>query len=142
MNSLLKGSSGRWMAVAAVVLMITAVARAQLLPHGNTTGGGWVKLGTAHIDGNNDHDRIQGNGHDTYHRLRVRVIGATVQFDRIEVEYGDHTHGTIPFRFTISSGGTRTADIPDGPRDLTYVEFYYRKGPWTNKPEVQLYALP
>ena len=55
MNSLLKDSACRWMAVAAV-LMITAVAPAQLLPQGNTTGGGWVKLGTSHIDGSSDHD--------------------------------------------------------------------------------------
>ena len=132
--------SRRWMVMAAVVSLLTIVSSAQLRRGG--AGGGWVMLGTSHVDGNNDHDKISCHGKDAYRALKVHVMGGTVEFDRINVEWGNHSKRTIPFRFAIQSGGSRTVDLPGDVRDITYIEFYYRKGSWSNKPEVQLYGTP
>jgi hypothetical protein len=143
MDALMRRSR-RWLVLAGVVFAVTTFSSAQIRRGaiGGGGGGGWVLLGTSHVDGNNDHDKISCHGKDAYRALKVRVTGGAVQFERINIEYGNHTKRTIPFGFTIQSGGSRTADLPGDTRDLTYIEFYYRKGSWSNKPEVQLYGRP
>jgi hypothetical protein len=126
--------------IGVAVLLLTVMVPAQLRHGGG--GGGWVMLGTSHVDGNNDHDKINCHGKDTYRSLKVRVTGSPVEFDRIIVEFGNHNRQTIPFRFAIASGSSRTTQLPGGARDLTSIEFYYRKASWASKPEVQLYGKP
>lgn len=72
----------------------------------------------------------------------MKGIACLREADGYFLYFSNHARQTLPFRFAIASGGTRTADLPGDVRDLTYVEFYYQKGSWSNKPEVQLFGRP
>ncbi len=103
--------------------------------------GGWVLLGTSHVDGNSDHDKIECHGKDMYRALKLHVAGSAIQFDRLRVVYGNHQERMLPFRFRVAAGGTRTADLPGEARDIAYVEMWYEKASWSAKPEVELFGL-
>ncbi len=132
-------TSRRLAAVLCVMACFVAVGSSQIRRGGGA--GGWVLLGTSHVDGNSDHDKIQCHGKDTYRALKLRVAGSTIQFDRLKVVYGNHQERTLPFRFRIAAGGTRTADLPGDERDIAYVEMWYEKASWSTKPEVQLFGM-
>lgn len=102
---------------------------------------GWEHLGTKEIEGHADHDKINCHGNDTYRALHFRVSGAAVQFDRIVVEYGNHTRRPYPFRMLARpNGNSPVLDLVGGERDITSVEFWYEKASWGTKPEVRLYG--
>ena len=78
---------------------------------------------------------------DTYTALQFRVSGAAVQFDRIVVEYGNHSTRAYPFRILVPpNGSSRVLDLVGGERDIASVKFWYEKASWGNKPEVRLYG--
>ncbi len=105
-------------------------------------GGGWQYLGNAHVDGNTDHDKIKVHGDDTYHVLQIRVVGSPVEFDHVVVTYGNHHSQKVPTRFWVPAGGS-SGNIPLAwERDIAWVEVWYRKANWGNKPEVRLYGRP
>src|SRR5262245_63461605 len=87
---------------------------------------GWEHLGTKEIEGRVDHDEISVHGKDTYTALQFRVSGAAVQFDRILVEYGNHSTRPYPFRILVpSNGASRVLDLVGGERDIASVKFWY-----------------
>jgi hypothetical protein len=93
------------------------------------------------IEGRVDHDKINCHGKDEYHALQFRVTGAAVQFDRVQVEYGNHHTRAYPFRMLVRANGTSPAlDLIGGSRDIANVEFCYEKASWGRKPEVRLYG--
>jgi hypothetical protein len=103
--------------------------------------GGWEHLGTKEIEGRVDHDKINCHGKDEYRALQFRVTGAAVQFDRVQVEYGNHQTRVYPFRMLVRANGvSRVLDLAGGYRDITNVEFWYEKASWGKKPEVRLYG--
>ena len=103
--------------------------------------GQWEHLGTKEIEGRVDHDKISCHGKDEYRALQFRVSGAAVQFDRIQVEYGNHQTRAYPFRMRVRANGVSPAlDLAGGFRDITSVEFWYEKASWGKKPEVRLYG--
>ena len=103
--------------------------------------GQWEHLGTKEIEGHVDHDKISCHGKDEYRALQFRVSGAAVQFDRIQVEYGNHQTRAYPFRMRVKANGVSPAlDLAGGYRDITSVEFWYEKASWGKKPEVRLYG--
>jgi hypothetical protein len=64
-----------------------------------------------------------------------------VQFDRVQVEYGNHQTRVYPFRMLVRANGvSRALDLAGGYRDITNVEFWYEKASWGKKPEVRLYG--
>jgi len=89
-----------------------------------------------------EHDKIKCHGKGTYRVLQFRVTGSAVQFDRINVVYGNHTSEPLPFRFRVAPGGGREIDLRGGERDIAYVEFWYQKASWGSRPEVRLYGKP
>jgi len=120
-------------AAALLLLGLTVPASAQR--------GAWEFLGSKEVDGGADHDRIKCHGKDEYRALQFRVEGAAVTFDRIVVEYGNHQKKAYPFRMTVAPNGkTPVLDLAGGYRDITDVEFWYRKASWGKKPEVRLYG--
>lgn len=126
-----------------IMIGINGSVRAQHVPvPRGGGGGGWQFLGSAHVDGNGDHDKINCHGKDTFRRLKIRVSGSPVQFDRINVVYGNHNSEPIPFRFRVGPGGDRTMDLRGGNRDIAYVEFWYQKASWASKPQISLYGQP
>ena len=103
--------------------------------------GGWEQLGTKEIEGRIDHDKIKCHGNNTYRALQFRVTGAAVQFDRVQVEYGNHKTRVYPFRMLVPpNGASPVLDLVGGDRDITNVEFWYEKASWGKKPEVRLYG--
>ncbi|HEY7190874.1 MAG TPA: hypothetical protein VH436_30190 [Vicinamibacterales bacterium] len=101
----------------------------------------WEHLGTKEIEGRVDHDEISVHGKDTFTALQFRVSGAAVQFDRVVVEYGNHTNRTYPFRILVPPNGvSRVLDLVGGERDIASVKFWYEKASWGKKPEVRLYG--
>jgi len=102
---------------------------------------GWKFLGSAHINGQIDHDKIKCQGADTFNKIQLRVKGSEVQFDRVVVVFDDDHQEMVPVRERIRAGGqTRAYDLPGDRRDIKYVELWYQKARWGAKPEVQLYG--
>jgi hypothetical protein len=125
-----------------LLLVIGTEISAKAQPHLGIGGGIWQYLGNAHVDGNADHDKISVHGKDTYHALQLRVVGSPVEFDHVVVTYGNHASHTVPTRFRVASGGSSGVIPLAGERDLAWVEIWYRKANWGNRPEVRLYGKP
>lgn len=131
-RSVIPSSRVTSMAAALLVLGLASVLHAQR---------GWEHLGTKKIEGHVDHDKISCHGKETYRALQFRVSGASVQFDRILVEYGNHETRAYPFRVRVPPNGvSRVLDLAGGERDITNVEFWYEKASWGKQPEVRLYG--
>jgi hypothetical protein len=124
--------------LAIAVLTSCSVSSAQAPgPQGN-----WVYLGSAHVDGGADHDKIRCHGHDTYRAIQLHVIGGAVRFDHVVIVYGNHQSQQLWVRNLIPDGGrTRSIDLPGVRRDIDYVELWYEKANWSTHPEVQLFGL-
>ncbi len=101
----------------------------------------WVYLGSAHIDGNVDHDRIHVGGSERFDTIQLRVEGGAVEFQRIVVHFEDGTQEELPVRHRVRAGGkTDKFDLPGKHRAIDSVELWYGKERWENRPEVRLYA--
>lgn len=134
-------TSRRFLAIAVAIFCLITIASTQVMHRGVRGAGAWEMLGTSHVDGNQDHDKIMCHGKDTFRALKFRVAGSAVQFDRVNIVYGDHRTQPLPFRFRVAPGGTRTLDLPGANHDIAYVEFWYEKASWSTKPEVQLFGM-
>ena len=136
MRSVFSISARHRFATAVAVLVIAGVAASVSAQRGI-----WVQLGKKEIEGKYDHDKIKCHGKDTYTALQFRVSGAAVQFDRIQVEYGNHKTRVYPFKILVPpNGASPVLDLLGGERDITNVEFWYEKASWGMKPEVRLYG--
>lgn len=103
----------------------------------------WVYLGSAHIDGNADHDTIRVGGSERFHTIQLRVHGGAVDFERVIVHYGDGSQEELASRERVRDGGkTKEVDLPGEHRALDSVEIWYAKEKWDRRPEVRLYAAP
>jgi hypothetical protein len=120
----LTNRSGRQLVLVLGILCLTMTISAQIRRGGSAS---WVILGTSHVDGNSDHDKIRCHGTDAYRALKFSVAGSAVQFDRINIVYGNHQGQTLPFQLRVAPGGTRTHDLPGGERDIDYIEFGIRR---------------
>jgi hypothetical protein len=102
-----------------------------------------VFLGTAHVDGQHDHDNIEvGRAAGRYRFLKIRVEHAPIEFDRIVVHYGDGQAEQLQVRQVIRKGGS-SRDIPlAGDRIVQSLELWYGKAhPLSRRPEVKLFGL-
>ena len=136
MRNQLSSTTRRQFTTIVLTPLILSVARSSSAQHGR-----WELLGTKEIEGRVDHDKISCHGKEEYRALQFRVSGAAVQFDRIQVEYGNHQTRPYPFRMRVRANGTSPVlDLAGGYRDITNVEFWYEKASWGTKPEVRLYG--
>jgi hypothetical protein len=136
MRSVLSDMTRRRFTTLVATALVLGVAASAAAQHG-----AWVHLGTKEIEGRVDHDKISCHGKDEYRALQFRVTGAAVQFDRIQVEYGNHQTRVYPFRMRVrANGASPVLDLAGGYRDITNVEFWYEKASWGKKPEVRLYG--
>jgi len=105
--------------------------------------GRWEILGTAHVDGNVDHDNISvGTRDGRFRAIQLRVRGGAVEFNRVIVHYGDGEPERIDVRYRIKDGGeTRAIDLRGYTRYIRSVELWYSRGGWRHRPEVQLYGM-
>jgi hypothetical protein len=137
MRSALTVINGQRVTIIAAALLVLSTA----LSAAAQRRAAWEHLGTKEIEGRVDHDEISVHGKDTYTALQFRVSGAAVQFDRIVVEYGNHSNRAYPFRILVPpNGSSRVLDLVGGERDIASVKFWYEKASWGKKPEVRLYG--
>jgi len=102
----------------------------------------WNFLGSATVDGANDHDTIRvGKSSGYYRTIQLRVRGGTVVFQRVVVRFANGTSQEIPVRYTIPSGGsTRAIDLSGDKRYIQALDLWYSKAHWATRPKVSLYA--
>ena len=105
--------------------------------------GRWVRLGSAHVDGNQDHDNIQVDFRDgRFRAIQLRVRGGAVDFDRVVVHYEDGEPEVVAARERVRDGGaTQVLDLRGNRRAIRSVELWYSKGGWRRRPEVRLFGL-
>ncbi|HKT49767.1 MAG TPA: hypothetical protein VJV96_05700 [Candidatus Angelobacter sp.] len=103
----------------------------------------WTLLGTAHVDGQHDHDSIEvGRFAGRYRALQIRVNNAPIQFDHIVVHYGNGQAETLHVRDVIRPGGHSRAIALQGDRVVQSFELWYGKArPFSRRPELSLFGL-
>ncbi len=119
-----------------LALIFSASAHAQY-------GERWDYLGSAHVDGDQDHDNIHVGRHDgRFRAIQLRVSGGEIFFERVLVHYGNGQTEELVIRDRIPSGGaTRAIDLPGDRRVIGSVELWYGKGRWEHRPKVSLFGL-
>ncbi len=119
-----------------VVLVLASVTPAAYAQRG------WERLGTAHVDGNRDHDNITVGARDgRFRAIQLRVRGGAVEFERVVVHYGNGEPEEVVVRERIPDGGTtRAIDLRGDRRVIRSVELWYGRAGWRRRPEVRLYG--
>jgi len=104
----------------------------------------WVFLGQAHVDGQQDHDRIHvGKDKGRFHALQIRVKEAPIRFERVVVHYGNGSEETLHIREVIRAGDqTRAIQLAGRERFIESLEVWYAKAnPDSRRPEVRLWGM-
>jgi hypothetical protein len=119
-----------------LALVFSASANAQY-------GERWDYLGSAHVDGGQDHDDIHVGRHDgRFRAIQLRVSGGEIFFERVLVHYGNGQTEELVIRDRIPSGAaTRAIDLPGDRRVIESVELWYGKARWEHRPKVSLFGL-
>jgi hypothetical protein len=107
-------------------------------------GGKWVYLGSSHVDGRADHDKIKvGNGEGSFQALRLRVEGTAVKFDHIIVRYENGQEQQVAANFVVhGNSDSPRIDLAGSYRNIKYVELWYERGNWGGQnPKVSLYGI-
>src|SRR6185312_1245422 len=104
-------------------------------------GAGWQHLGSAHVDGRSDHDKIQVSG-GTFNALQLGVTNGAIGFERLVVHFRNGQEEVLPVGSVVRSGG-RSRNIPmrGGAREISNVEIWYQKGAQNEgRPRVDLFG--
>ena len=103
----------------------------------------WEYLGNAHVDGQQDHDKIKVGRHDgRFRAIQLRVSGGAIYFERVVVHYGNGSNEELVIRDRIPDGGvTRAIDLPGERRVVESVELWYSKDRWEHRPKVSLFGI-
>lgn len=126
-----------WIAVLALICLTSVAASAQ-------KGGKWVYLGSSHVDGRADHDKIKvGNGEGSFQALRLRVEGTPVKFDHVVVRYSNGQQQQVAANFVVrGNSDSPRIDLAGSYRNIQWVELWYEKGNWGGQnPKVSLYGV-
>jgi hypothetical protein len=93
----------------------------------STPAAGWRYLGSRTVTDGQDHDTIAVTGtRGDFHRIRLAVRHAGVDFHRVVVHYGNGADEELEIRDTIPAGGsTRAIDLRGGDRVIQSVSFWY-----------------
>jgi hypothetical protein len=104
-------------------------------------GGGWVRLGDAHVDGGTDHDKIKVHGEGPFTSLRLDVSGSAVEFDHMLVHFENGETQNLRASFVVRNGSNSpNIYLKGNARNIDSVELWYKRGSWSNKPEVTLFG--
>jgi hypothetical protein len=110
----------------------------------NSAERGWVYLGSSHVDGRADHDKIKvGNGEGSFRAIRLKVQGVPVKFDHVIVHYENGQDQQVAANFVVHGGSSSPPiDLAGNYRNIKSVELWYERGNWGNQnPKVSLYGL-
>jgi hypothetical protein len=104
--------------------------------------GRWEMLGTSHVDGKNDHDRIVVNNRGSFRALQLGVKGGAIEFHRVVVHFENGGDSDLEIRDRIQDRGkTRVIDLPGDRRRIRSIEFWYSKERWRSRPYVNVWGL-
>lgn len=90
-------------------------------------GGKWKFLGERLANDRLDHDVIMVTGAEgTLNAIQIRVRGASVDFHRVVIVYGNGRRQEVELRNTIPAGrASRPIDLVGDERIVRSVEFWY-----------------
>src|SRR5262249_4655696 len=125
-----------------VLVSLFAVTLLCVLAPTAHAAGGWGFFGTAHVDGQHDHDNNQvGSAARRHPFLQLRGAYAPIAFDHILGHYGYGEPETLHVRDVIRAGQRSRAIRLDGDRIVQSLELWYAKAkPFSTKPEVRLWG--
>src|SRR5438094_22877 len=120
--------------IAAIAMVLLASTMPAVFGQGR---GRWERLGTAHVDGNMDHDNISVGMRDgRFRAMQLRGRGGAVEFIRVVIHYGDGEPEEVAVRERIRDGGTtRAIDLRGHTRYIRSVELWYGRAGWRRRPE-------
>ncbi len=106
-------------------------------------GNRWEFLGQSHVDGKNDHDKIQVDSNERFRAIQLGIKGGAIEFYRVVVHFESGQDHDIQIRETIRAGGkTRPIDLPGDRRRIRSVECWYGKPSWgRNRPTLNLWGM-
>lgn len=87
----------------------------------------WDLLGSRQVNDRVDHDVIAvTSSRGDFRRIKFLVRGASVDFHRVVVHFGNGDDQRVEMRNTIPAGGeSRAIDLPGGDRVIRSIEFWY-----------------
>lgn len=87
----------------------------------------WDVLGSRQVNDRADHDVIAVTStRGDFRRIKFLVRGASVDFHRVVVHFGNGDDQRVEMRNTIPAGGeSRAIDLPGGDRVIRSIEFWY-----------------
>jgi len=90
-------------------------------------GGRWVFLGERLVNDRLDNDVIAVTAHKgDFNAIQLRVKGASVDFHRVVIVYGNGRRQEIELRNTIGAGrASRVIDLIGEERIIRHIEFWY-----------------
>jgi hypothetical protein len=106
-------------------------------------GQSWDFLGYTHLDGGQDHGKIQiARRNGLFHTIQLRVSGDAIFFDRLIVHFGNGTSEEFVVSSRISPEEKNyVIDLHGEGRALESVELKYYKEAWGHNPRVSLYGI-
>ena len=111
-----------------------------LAPSLHARGQFWDFLGSAQVDGSQDHGRIQIARRDqAFRSIQLRVSGEAIFFDRLVVHFVDGTSQELVVSDRILPGTRNFVLLRE--RFLESIELWYYKEPWGHNPRVSLYGV-
>jgi hypothetical protein len=123
-----------YLMLAVLVLGVTYAVSAQVRD-------AWIPLGESHVDGHNDHDKINVNNHGPFVALRLHVNGAAVRFDHLIVHLDNGQSEQVRASFVVANNASSPPiPLPGGARNVESVELWYERASWSNKPVVTLFG--
>jgi hypothetical protein len=103
--------------------------------------GRWDYLGQAHVDGKEDHDKIQVKNGGSFTALQLGIKGGAIEFQRVVVHFENGNDTELQIRDRIADRGkTRVIDLPGNRRRIKSVEFWYARAGWRSRPQVNLWG--
>ena len=102
-----------------------------------------VFLGSTHVDGDVDHDKIKVGRHDgRFRAIQFEVDRGVVEFERVVVRFGNGEKEELAFRERVGAGSsTRPLDLPGDKRVIESVDVWYSKARWEHRPKVSLFGI-
>ncbi len=93
----------------------------------------WVFLGERTVALVSEQDQIQVTSEmGMFRAIRIQVRDRGVDFESLQIQFGDGQVINVPVRAFIPAGGsTRVIDLPNAPRYINNITFYYKTRPGT-----------
>jgi hypothetical protein len=134
-------SSRLFLALMIEILAATVASAAAngSVPSNPAAGDGWVQLGSSHVDGPSDHDKINvGAARGAFDKLKFEVQGSPVKFNQVVVHFEDGYSKSLPAFVVADHASSRGIGLPRKSPAIDSVELWYERKAGGSRPEVIL----